>query len=357
MSTLKKQNKIRAVPNALLICNYCKKPCITLLKTWGKLLPSHSSDMVNSNSKNENIIKDQQITILVGENNIWVFQNIYNQYKEKAANAYSPYFPMCNICMNEFLTEIDEQTIFLKDQNKFLQQQFHRKDVERKMKQIIYKIRGTDLVIQQRHFWNPRKWKINDDRKEIEEYDKNNLLKEERVMFSEIGTRIFILFKTYSISYDKFYGTINDQRVGFSAQDIISIDEVGRGLNFMGQLVYNFSRIMQITNHKVFSQFKFYPFLAFKFNDVFVPISMKDRKEKIIQLFLSRFFELCNLLFEKIRTFIGDISPPYVINLELNTIGNINYLYDKNSPNLWSQAMKYLLFDLKLLMFYIIKNT
>lgn len=355
MSAPGKQSKGRAVPNALLICNRCHEPCIALLEKWGELLPSSSKSEKNVKSKNN--IKDQKITILSGENNKWVFQSHFDEYKKNAQNSFSPYFPMCNICINQFINEINQQIMYFMNQNMFLQEQISNKDVESKMKEIILKIRKTELVTQEIHFCKPQSWRINEIDEEFKQKLKVDELSKEQNTFSEIGTRIFMNFKAFNISYDKFYCTINKQRIGITTCDNISIDEVDRGLNYLGQLVFNLSRIMQITNDSIFSEFQFYPSLMIKCNDTFIQFSMKEKKEKTLQLFFNKLFELCFKLFDKIRMVFKDIYPPYIIDLKTNKIGNCNFIFNKNNPNIWNQAMKYLLFDFKLLMFYIIRDT
>jgi hypothetical protein len=158
------------------------------------------------------------------------------------------------------------------------------------------------------------------------------------------------LVTTFQIIHNYHYMMINGHRVGFFRYSPNSLDECNLGLQQTAHLVWCLLESFGIA----------VPDLCIKPNGVIerrggecllleVPASLDSKSVAHFNAALQGLFTVCASMFAS-RPLVGFCSmPPFFIDVEKRIIECVPYTFADKTRDTWSDAMKYLLFDLKVM--------
>ncbi|OHT15272.1 hypothetical protein TRFO_42607 [Tritrichomonas foetus] len=163
----------------------------------------------------------------------------------------------------------------------------------------------------------------------------------------------------FKIGFDNHYGTINDVRIGFFKYSPNSVIENNAAFFFICHLIYHFRNAFNIPQIRV----KLYPRPAIAIGDQskFLNVEFPEKKKKsAINEFnqaLTMIFQAFSLINEITSGFKQYSMPPFLVDNESKTIGDIPYLYRSRNVEEWSIAMRFLLVDLKMIQYRSIRSS
>ena len=161
----------------------------------------------------------------------------------------------------------------------------------------------------------------------------------------------------FKIAINRHYSTINDLRIGFFKYYPNSLFETNLALFFLLQLYNHMKRAFNIENIRI----KLYPSPSISVNDsqffkLKIPENKKHQRYDEINNAIHLLFVAFNVIHESSSNFPNFSMPPFEIDLENKTIGNIPYEFNWKRKEQWSNSMRLLLADLKMIQFKCLRS-
>ena len=160
----------------------------------------------------------------------------------------------------------------------------------------------------------------------------------------------------FRIGFDKLYGTINDMRIGFFKYNPNTLLENNAGLFFLCHLLFHFSNAFNV--HDIFIRVFPKPSVTTvkdKFYDLVYPKwkrGVDNFNKSLESLFLA--LNSINVAISQLKEYS---EPPFNVDTNLKTIGNVSYLLNWKKPQEWSTAMRFLLINLKAIQYRSIRSS
>lgn len=168
----------------------------------------------------------------------------------------------------------------------------------------------------------------------------------------------FLSCFVFHISYNGHYATINDNRIGFYKYNPNTISENNVALFFILQLIEQLKNAFTIKNINI--SYTPNPSISIG-NNKLQELVITDKKKKShsneeFNIALNSLYEAFVLINNNSKL-QGSLIPPYDIDLSKHTVGNVSYVFKWTSIEIWSLAMRYLLYNLKNLQFRSVRSS
>lgn len=299
--------------------------------------------------------------------NDWLYLEKFVSLQQKASSFPNFPFPICPKCINSYnkMTASIESNEKVQKSFSFLMKQLSFNSIEHSIHQIeddvnnlTTKIRSFSSIPQttllspidpfESHFKAPKlkreEFKIQQS-KTFYEIDRDFPLQKTHALTLIIAT-------TFVIGTDRHYITINNMRIGFYLYSRNTVEENNIGLSFVSHLLY----YLLYAYHISFEHFVIYPSgMIRKTEDnsqyyLKIPTKRHLSDIKKFNVALNMLFTAAYHLFSSNSVQSNCGAPPFEININQRTIEHASYVFDDSVKSLekWSLAMKYLLFNLKL---------
>lgn len=266
-------------------------------------------------------------------------------------------FPICDNC---YLSTISQMSYY----KRFLKQQIHlfnflltippdvlKFTIETKIRSLSYSSsKGTNLLSS-----NGESTSISIPLQCDFQYSSiTSLPKIPRGTFSE-KPRCSPIFlpSVFQITSQNHYGVINGVRIGFYEYNPNSFMENNLALFFLGQLLIHLNTIFNIVpKHLITIKENCCKISGYSL----ILNSFLPRDVILLNQSMDYFMEDIDQLFCSEECLSVATTPPFLVDFSSHTIGDSYYRFDRGCPLKWSNAMKKLLYDLKLIEFGALKS-
>ncbi|OHT16490.1 hypothetical protein TRFO_41811 [Tritrichomonas foetus] len=362
---MRNRTSMRAIPHAIFICKSCQKSTYALFKQWNVDVTESKPKIITKTIPIH--YKHYKVRIYIKDSQ-WTLSENYKIALESFHNLYFDYFPLCSDCMKEYIylfTDITQfydsfssyiiKHVYNKNNivpSKFLDEVYlshHRlNDFKKAVSSIkvIKPLLGKEPIRKIKYYTQPKS-----PTKNIQM--KKNLKQKRKTKDNSSIISSIILVKSFQISFNKHYGTINEMRIGNLTPDEVPIEEIERGLYFLGHLIVTIGAFINID----VSEIRLSEFLEFKVDNSkkYDPIFTSDIKSmKLLDSFnekITQLFAVSNKLFSSQQICDNNIKLPYIIDISSKTINGNFYSYDRREPWQFTLSMKLLLYDFKTIQF------
>ncbi|OHT06437.1 hypothetical protein TRFO_25551 [Tritrichomonas foetus] len=361
----------------------------TTCKQCGKLLfiPKSIWDVISSNpnsDKNSNAIISQpplkrncDVTILVDPQQTESYLNFVEETKTMTFNKNNVYFPLCPDCSTTYIQHLKNYRKLFEKTSELIDKKFTNipKDVFNiQYQNAISPSETRGLLKPQQNTTSSPKKKLK--RRQLKQIKQNlhsspkDKICPDPLDFTNPRHRILPLLmdisskpKTFcpmescyvfKISANRHYGTINDLRIGFFKYYRNTILENNIGLSFILHLIYHLKRAFNSDVIRI----RLHPHPAISLQDgpfykLIVPENKKHQKLDEINNAIHSLFVAFNIINDASMVIpnIKYSMPPYEINTEIRTVGDISYDFNWKTIEEWSVAMRLFLVDLKMIQF------
>jgi hypothetical protein len=152
----------------------------------------------------------------------------------------------------------------------------------------------------------------------------------------------------YRITTRKHYGCINDNRLGFSCPDAVPQEELDRAFFFVAHMVQALGRLARVETARLAVSAS----VVLRDSDeqafVLTPSDLKNRKGvKTFEVAVKLLIGVIHRIFESQVFTESDFSPPHRVELKKQEVAGDSFVYDRKKPDVFTAAMKHLLFNLK----------
>ena len=361
------QDRFFDTPKARLriffVCGICRK------------LVHYSNRISNAPSK-KNMGRRQTYMSIKYDEFTFFYKKVMNDQKdylqfqsiiELAKSQNISEFPICRECVEFLCTKMQKKCKLYSEMNNCLKCILNNSPNDILKNQldalVVQKESLNDSITNAEHCNNLLRTKSRNSRNSVLEPQKSsfNLLPTSRNNSKKTSTcfKSLTLHFTFQISFSGHYGTINDCRIGIRSPYDIDTFEFDSGIFFLVQLIMNIARLIDVEFIEIQAKM---PILFL--DKTYIPLSLENINGKNylkgIRSFrkgIETIFVVCEKLFSVIYEKTNNFMPPNTINLKEHKIFKASYVYDKDQPEVFTYAMKLLLFDLKCIQRYLFEEA
>lgn len=360
------ENEVPDIPNALIICGNCGQPFAALSSTWclsGFIDESvNGISKTNSNLSQSTIIRNQPITIH-DPCQRWQYYGVYKQLNEELISLKCHKFPVCNKCMNASAELLKSQKEYYQSETKYLlerKEYFSNQHID-KIKNAIKAMQiEIDAMKESVESSIKKLNRIQQQKCQIREKQTEPTVETtgEKLVSYQGGIGSLSICAAFMISTNNHYGCINNCRIGNLSPNLVPCEEIERGFLLMGQLLNNIAAFLNIPIREMKIESSL---LLTNEKGVYTRLSIPDLKSKksITQfnLFLQRFVLICSRVFS--HSAFGRSNTRIVYDVDANgeQINGQSCLYSKKNPYLFTQTMKWLLYNFKTIQLYALQQS
>lgn len=353
--------------NALFVCSVCGEICIILTENWTNSIKLQKEAPTSPKFRRPaEFLSYNKTFIIKKDQSNWIHKDKLQEFKDEFKRASYIKFPLCNSCAQNIITKIKKELAFLN----FAESLFLRLDITDK---FIFannlKAEIDNIIIEKNAFAEAKtEYEKETNRLKTQGAKRRNsafLLKgyTEHQTESKIETpktagppltfSSLTFCMVFHISYNRFYGTINQMRLGQNIARDVPYEEINDGFMMLFQLIGAMCRIGNIECSIL---------------SLSVPLSIDGsvlnaydtsyrRGAAVFNTALKKLFAFCADLFMNSIVCSHSLTPPFVINTDDSTISQESFLFDFKNPDGWTRAMKLLLFDFKFIQMKMMKGT
>ena len=342
--------------NAVFICKHCQKLCLCVGNKWQITISSSTSFQDEFEQVLKFITGTNKKALELSEGQFWACQSSFDSsiiYCQQHLSKYSYDFPACSNCMDKVLNKIIQEKQFITRETEFIKtqmpiakgllQELHNDiDAAKEDVQVLRDVANSPTK-SSKVFSFRNQQNFSDD-----DFDFSISQRQMHILNASFGSITTIT--AFTISTKRHYGTINDCRIGTGTPGQVPFFEIDLGFHFLGQLLYFFRKMLSLDNSMISIGSGFILYDKYRHE---VPFSCGELKGRaFIESFnrnLHYIVQLCDEVFSKIAEISPQFTTPMIVDLNQRTIGCSSYVYNKKFPQIWTNSMKYLLFNFKFL--------
>jgi hypothetical protein len=153
---------------------------------------------------------------------------------------------------------------------------------------------------------------------------------------------------TYRITTKRHYGCINDNRLGLNCPDVVPPEEVDRAFFFVAHMVQALGRLAGVATRELAVGAG----VSLKDDDgsvtVLTATDLKSRKGiKAFETGVRLLVGVVHRIFDSDTFAQSDFSPPHRVEMGRREVAGDSFVFDRKKPEVFTAAMKHLLFNLK----------